>query len=73
MSTPKAAPPLMLRARRIAGAAKHWLFPTPEVAAWRHACRRAEGVPRFTEGRIRLMQYDLRYTDLLSSEAHTCR
>ncbi|HXQ23802.1 MAG TPA: FkbM family methyltransferase [Candidatus Acidoferrales bacterium] len=56
----------MLRARRIAGAAKHWLFPTPEVAAWRHACRRAAGVPRFTAGRIRLMQYDLRYTDLLT-------
>lgn len=59
-------PRSLLRVRRAAGVAKRWLLPPPEVAAWRHACRQAEVVPRFTAGHIRLMDYDLRYTDLLS-------
>lgn len=54
-------------ARRIAGRAKRRLFPTPEMAAWRQACREAERVPRYTPGRIRLMGYDLGYTDLLTT------
>lgn len=53
-------------ARRVAGRAKRRLFPRPEVAAWRHACRQAERVPRYTRGRIELMDYDLGYTDLLT-------
>ena len=55
-----------LSLRRAAGVAKQWLLPPPETAAWRHACRRAAAVPRFTPGRIRLMNYDLRYADLLT-------
>ena len=54
-------------ARRIAGRAKRRLFPTPAMAAWRQACREAERVPRYTPGRIRLMGYDLGYTDLLTT------
>ena len=54
------------RARRLAGATKRWLRPSPEVAAWRQACRHAETTPRFTHGRIRLMGYDLHYADLLT-------
>ena len=42
------------------------LFPTPEVAAWRRAQDRARAVPRFTPGSIRLLDYDLQYSDLLS-------
>lgn len=52
--------------RRAAGSVKRWAFPAPAVAAWKHACREAERVPRFTPGRIRLMGYDLGYVDLLS-------
>jgi len=42
------------------------LFPTPEVAAWRRAQDRARAVPRFTPGSIRLLDYELQYSDLLS-------
>src|SRR5215204_3393788 len=57
----------MLRGiRRTAGAAKRWLAPTPEVAAWRHACRIAASTPRFTPGNIQLGPYSLRYSDLLT-------
>jgi FkbM family methyltransferase len=57
----------MLRSiRRSAGAAKRWLAPAPEVAAWRHACRLAAGTPRFTPGEIQLGPYSLRYSDLLT-------
>lgn len=52
--------------RRGAGRFKRFLFPTPEVAAWNKARREAEGVPRFTGGRIRLMSYELDYVDLLT-------
>jgi FkbM family methyltransferase len=57
---------LLQSLRRVAGNAKRQLFPSPEVAAWRQACRVASRTPRFTPGRIRLMQYDLQYTDLLT-------
>jgi len=53
-------------ARRGAGAAYRQLFPTPEVAAWRHAADRARAVPRFTPGSIRMLDYELKYSDLLS-------
>lgn len=59
-------PRSLVHARRAAGAAKRWLRPTPEVAAWQHACRAADTTPRFTPGRIRLMEYDIQYTDLLT-------
>jgi FkbM family methyltransferase len=52
--------------RRAAGAAYRQLFPTPEVAAWRHADERARATPRFTPGSIRMLDYELRYSDLLS-------
>src|SRR6185436_15983391 len=57
----------MLRSiRRGAGAARRWLAPAPDVAAWRHACRVAATTPRFTPGDIQLGPYSLRYSDLLT-------
>lgn len=58
--------PTLRRMRRGAGAAKRWLAPTPEVAAWRHACRLSERTPRYTPGEIQLGPYSLRYPDLLT-------
>ncbi len=58
---------VLLKARRIAGRVKRHYFPSLEVAAWRHACRVAEQVPRFTPGEIQLDEYWLRYADLLST------
>lgn len=58
---------VLLKARRIAGRVKRHYFPSPEVAAWRHACQVAEQVPRFTPGEIQLGEYRLRYADLLST------
>ena len=52
--------------RRGARAAYRQLFPSPEVAAWRHARECARGVPRFTPGSIRMLDYELQYADLLS-------
>lgn len=52
--------------RQAASQAKRQLFPSPELAAWRHACRVAEGVPRFTPGEIALGGYRIAYTDLLT-------
>jgi len=52
--------------RRGARAAYRKLFPSPEVAAWRHARECARAVPRFTPGSIRMLNYELRYADLLS-------
>ncbi len=52
--------------RRAAGAAYRQLFPTPEVAAWRHADQRAGTIPRHTPGSIRMLEYELQYADLLS-------
>lgn len=60
-------PNVLLKARRIAGRVKRHYFPSPEVAAWRHACRVAEQVPRFTPGEIQLGEYRVRYADLLST------
>jgi FkbM family methyltransferase len=52
--------------RRAAGAAYRQLFPTPEMAAWQHADQLAGTVPRHTPGTIRMLDYELRYADLLS-------
>jgi len=54
------------RARRKAGAIGRRLFESPEQTAWRRAWHRAETTPRFTPGRITMMEYDLQYSDLLS-------
>lgn len=54
------------RARRTLGAIRRRIFERPEKAAWRQACRLSETTPRFTPGTIRLMDYDLRYADLLT-------
>src|SRR6516165_2155300 len=52
--------------RRAAGAAYRQLFPTPEMAAWRHADQLARTIPRHTTGTIRMLDYELQYADLLS-------
>src|SRR5262249_4731796 len=52
--------------RRAAGAAYRQLFPTPELAAWRHADQLAGTIPRHTAGSIRMLDYELQYADLLS-------
>jgi FkbM family methyltransferase len=54
------------RARRQLGAIRRRVLERPEKSAWRRACEQAEVTPRFTPGRIRMMDYDLRYADLLS-------
>ena len=56
----------MTGARRTLGAIRRRIFESPEKAAWRTACRQAEVTPRFTPGRIRLMDLDVRYADLLT-------
>ena len=52
------------RARRKLGAIRRRIFERPEKAAWRHAWHQAEVTPRFTPGTIRMMDYDVRYSDL---------
>jgi FkbM family methyltransferase len=52
--------------RRAAGAVYRQLFPTPEIAAWRHADQCARATPRHTPGAIRMLDYELQYSDLLS-------
>jgi FkbM family methyltransferase len=52
--------------RRAAGAAYRQFFPTPEMAAWRHADQMAGTIPRHTAGSIRMLDYELQYADLLS-------
>src|SRR5262249_44434584 len=54
------------RARRKAGAIRRRLFEPAELAAWRRAWHRAETTPRFTPGVIRMLDYEIRYSDLLS-------
>lgn len=54
------------KARRLAGAVRRRMFPTPALAAWYHATNLAQTTPRFTHGRIRMMDLDLRYSDLAS-------
>jgi FkbM family methyltransferase len=58
--------PWLRLGRRAAGAVYRQLFPTPEIAAWRHAQQRAAAIPRYTPGSIRMLDYELRYSDLLS-------
>jgi FkbM family methyltransferase len=52
--------------RRAAGAAYRQLFPSPEMAAWRHADQLAGTTARHTAGSIRMLDYELQYADLLS-------
>lgn len=52
--------------RRAASHAKSQVFPAPEVAAWRRACRAAGQVSRYTPGEIALHGYRLEYVDLLT-------
>jgi FkbM family methyltransferase len=54
------------RACHKAGAIRRYIFPTPEKAAWRRAWHVAETTARFTPGVVRMMDYELRYSDLLS-------
>lgn len=54
------------RARRKAGAIRRRLFPTPEIAAWQRAWHLAETTGRFRPGTIRMMDYELEYSDLMS-------
>jgi len=54
------------RLRRRVGAIQRRLFEPPEQAAFRRAWHLAETTPRFTPGTIRMMEYDIRYSDLLS-------
>ena len=53
--------------RALAGAAWRRLNPTPVEAAWQRMCAAAERVPRRQPGRLRVMDYDLEYVDLLST------
>jgi FkbM family methyltransferase len=52
--------------RHTASRFKHRLFARREVAAWRHACRLAARMPRYTPGEIELDGYRIAYTDLLT-------
>lgn len=54
------------RAIRKLGAIRRRIFERPEKAAWRRAWHKAEVTPRFTPGKIRMMDYDVRYSDLLT-------
>jgi len=54
------------RALRKATAIRRQLFPSPEAAAWKQAWHLAELTPRFTPGTIRMLDYQLQYSDLLS-------
>lgn len=57
---------LVGRLRRAGWAARRLLFPLPDEAAWRHACRVSETTPRYTRGEIALNGYRLVYADLLT-------
>ena len=54
------------RAARKLGAIRRRIFERPEKAAWRRAWHKAEVTPRLTPGNIRMMDCDIRYSDLLS-------
>ena len=54
------------RAVRKLGAIRRRIFESPEKASWRRAWHAAEVTPRFTPGTIRMMDYDVRYADLLT-------
>ena len=49
--------------RRGVRAAYRQLFPSPEVAALRHAKECARSVPRYTPGSIRVLDYEIQYAD----------
>src|SRR4051812_35002879 len=53
-------------ARGAAGMLYRRLAPSPEVAAWRRLDAMAASVPRRTPGRVRVLDYDIEYADLLS-------
>jgi FkbM family methyltransferase len=52
------------RALRKASTIRRKLFPSPEAAAWKRAWHRAELVPRFAPGSMRMLGYNLQYSDL---------
>lgn len=52
--------------RRTASAVRRLLFPSPDEAAWRRACRLSETTPRYTLGAIALNGYRIVYSDLLT-------
>src|SRR5439155_23728175 len=54
------------RALRKARSMQRQLFPSPEAAAWKRAWHQAELTPRFAPGTIRMLDYQLQYSDLLS-------
>ena len=54
------------RAKRKLGALRRRVFEHPEKAAWRRAWHQAEITPRFTPGTIRMMDYQVRYSDQMS-------
>jgi FkbM family methyltransferase len=54
------------RGLRKLGAIKRRVLEPAEKAAWRKAWHEAEVTPRFTPGRIRMMDLDIHYSDLLS-------
>ena len=54
------------RAKRKLGAIRRRIIERPEKAAWRRAWHAAEVTPRFTPGTVRMMDYELRYSDLLT-------
>jgi FkbM family methyltransferase len=54
------------RARRTLGAIRRRVFESPEQASWRRAWHQAETTPRYTAGTIRMMDYSIRYSDLLT-------
>ncbi|MEW6320190.1 MAG: FkbM family methyltransferase [Acidobacteriota bacterium] len=53
-------------ARALAGRLTRRLWPTPPEAAWRAIVARAAGEPRYTPGRLRVLDLDLAYTDAWS-------
>ncbi len=60
-------PRVLLRSlRRGLGQVRRSAFPRAEIAAWRLACRQAETQPRRVPGDIQLLDYRIRYVDLLS-------
>lgn len=54
------------RALRKARTLRKQLFLSPEAAAWKEAWHLAELTPRFTPGTVRMVDYRLQYSDLLS-------
>jgi FkbM family methyltransferase len=57
---------LLRRLHRRVGMTRRWLFPSLEKSAWRRAWHQAELTPRRTPGVIRMLEYELGYSDLQS-------